>query len=62
MQFEIGMSTSLYFPPNETAGFALSFVRGYNHVPFPPPKIRHTTFGLIRSMLIAIENIIILNL
>src|SRR5437773_353046 len=36
-QLLIGISTSLYFPPNGTAGFARSFVRGNNRVPAPPP-------------------------
>ena len=28
IQLEIGMSTNLYFPPNGTAGFDLTFVNG----------------------------------
>jgi hypothetical protein len=31
----MGMSTIRYFPPNGTAGFDLSFVRGNRRVPFP---------------------------
>lgn len=46
MQFEMGISTMRYFPPKETAGFERSFVKGYNRVPLPPPKIRLKTLAL----------------
>jgi hypothetical protein len=46
-QFEIGMSTSLYFPAIGTAGFDLLAVSGYNRCPAPPPNITATIFFVI---------------
>src|SRR3982751_2138586 len=46
MQFEIGISTSLYLPPNGTAGFERVKVSGERRVPAPPPKITARMFGL----------------
>lgn len=43
MQFEMGISTSLYLPASGTAGFARSRVRGNNRLPAPPPMITHST-------------------
>jgi hypothetical protein len=48
----IGISTSLYFPPKGHAGFALSAVKGYRRVPFPPPSITVSTFTLVTSVYI----------
>src|SRR6266851_2927152 len=39
MQFEIGTSTSRYFPPSGTAGFERSRVSGNKRLPAPPPRI-----------------------
>jgi hypothetical protein len=39
MQFDMGMSTSLYLPPMGTAGFERLAVNGYNLDPAPPPRI-----------------------
>jgi len=39
IQFEIGISTNLYFPAIGTAGFDLLSVRGDNLDPCPPPRI-----------------------
>src|SRR5438105_10745325 len=39
MQFEIGTSTSRYFPPNGTAGFDRWAVSGNSRLPAPPPRI-----------------------
>lgn len=47
IQFEIGISTSLYFPAIGTAGLLLSFVSGYNLDPWPPPNIIPSTLLLI---------------
>jgi hypothetical protein len=44
IQLEIGISTKRYFPAIGTAGLDLSFVRGYNLDPCPPPKIIPRTF------------------
>ena len=44
IQFEIGISTNLYFPPIGTAGFDLVSVNGNKRDPCPPPKIIATTF------------------
>jgi hypothetical protein len=38
-QLEMGISTSLYFPPMGTAGFERLAVNGYSLVPAPPPNI-----------------------
>ena len=38
MQFEIGMSTILNFPPKGTAGFERSLVSGKSLVPFASSK------------------------
>src|ERR1051325_3911541 len=45
MQFEMGMSTSLYLPPSGTAGFERCCVRGDRRVPAPPPRITARMFG-----------------
>lgn len=37
-QFEIGISTNLYFPAMGTAGLDLVYVSGNSLVPLPPPK------------------------
>src|SRR5262245_46427822 len=34
----MGISISRYLPASGTAGFDLSFVRGYRRVPLPPPS------------------------
>jgi hypothetical protein len=39
MQFEIGISTNLYFPAIGTAGFERLAVSGYKRVPAPPPSM-----------------------
>jgi hypothetical protein len=39
IQFEIGMSTNLYFPAMGTAGFDRLSVKGAKRDPCPPPKI-----------------------
>src|SRR5687767_7606497 len=44
MQFEIGTSTSRYFPASGTAGFARSIVSGKSRVPAPPPRITASTW------------------
>ncbi len=49
MQFEIGMSTSRYFPASGTAGFARSFVRGNNRLPCPPPMMMDKTLLVLRD-------------
>ena len=38
IQFEIGISTNLYFPAIGTAGFDRFSVKGYKREPCPPPK------------------------
>ena len=38
-QFEMGISTNLYFPAIGTAGLDRCSVNGYNLDPCPPPKI-----------------------
>src|SRR5919107_5573856 len=50
MQFEIGMSTSLYLPPRGTAGFERCCVRGERRVPAPPPSITARMFGLFGAI------------
>lgn len=47
MQFEIGISTNLYFPAIGTAGLERSLVKGYNLEPCPPPNIIASTLLLI---------------
>jgi hypothetical protein len=47
MQFEIGISTILNLPPKGTAGFARSFVKGNNRVPFPPPNTIDNTSDIV---------------
>jgi hypothetical protein len=42
IQFEIGISTSLYLPAIGTAGLLRLAVNGYNLVPAPPPNITAT--------------------
>src|SRR5437762_12347539 len=39
-----------YFPPNGTAGFARSFVRGYSRVPLPPASTIPSTRSCIRRI------------
>jgi hypothetical protein len=46
----MGISTNLYFPAIDTAGFDLEAVKGYNLVPAPPPRITATTDLLIVSI------------
>ena len=36
-----------YLPPNGTAGFARSSVRGNNRLPIPPARTNVTTLGFI---------------
>src|SRR5215204_2493624 len=50
MQFEMGMSTSLYLPPSGTAGFERWSVSGDRRVPAPPPRITARIFGLFGAM------------
>ena len=50
MQFEIGMSTSLYLPPRGTAGFERECVRGDRRVPAPPPRITARMLGLFGAI------------
>lgn len=47
IQFEIGISTSLYFPAIGTAGLDLVEVSGYSREPCPPPRIMEITFDPI---------------
>ena len=47
MQFEMGISTSLYLPAIGTAGLLLVAVKGYSLLPAPPPKITATTCLLV---------------
>src|SRR6185369_13163619 len=56
MQFEIGMSTRRYLPPNGTAGFDRSWVKGNRRLPAPPPRITASRFGLA-GMFAAAEDI-----
>ena len=56
MQFEIGISTSLYFPPKLTAGLERFSVRGKSLVPFPPPRMSTITFFCILAV-ICIRNL-----
>ncbi|CAD0218891.1 protein of unknown function [Chryseobacterium sp. JV274] len=49
-QFEIGISTNLYFPAIGTAGFDLEYVNGNNLVPLPPPKTMEITFRFINIL------------
>lgn len=46
-QFEIGISTNLYFPAIGTAGFDLVFVNGNNRLPLPPPSTMEITLSFI---------------
>ena len=50
-QFEIGISTSLYFPAIGTAGFDRVAVKGDNLDPCPPPRIIDTTFFFLTFIL-----------
>src|SRR5215212_4834884 len=50
MQFEMGMSTSLYLPPSGTAGFERRCVRGDRRVPAPPPSMTARMFGLFGAI------------
>src|SRR3712207_1156070 len=50
MQFEIGMSTSLYLPPSGTAGFERVSVSGDRRVPAPPPRITARMLGLFGAI------------
>src|SRR6185503_14159309 len=45
MQFDMGTSISLYFPPSGTAGFERSRVNGKSREPAPPPSTTATTFS-----------------
>src|SRR5215831_3252669 len=53
MQFEIGMSTSRYFPARGTAGLARSLVSGNSRVPAPPPRISDRTLLVFGDILTA---------
>src|SRR6478609_3462920 len=46
-QFEIGISTNLYFPAIGTAGFERVCVSGANLEPWPPPRITPNTFSVM---------------
>lgn len=46
-QFEIGISTNLYFPAMGTAGLDLVYVSGNSLVPLPPPKTMEITLRFI---------------
>src|SRR5437868_5358560 len=50
MQFEMGTSTSRYFPPKGTAGFERVSVSGERRVPAPPPRITARMFGLFGAI------------
>src|SRR5919112_2709145 len=50
MQFEMGMSTSLYLPPSGTAGFERCKVSGDSRVPAPPPSMTASMFGLFGAI------------
>lgn len=47
IQFDIGISTSLYLPAIGTAGLDRCSVNGWSLEPWPPPKMIAKTFLLI---------------
>jgi hypothetical protein len=57
MQFDMGMSTSRYFPPNGTAGFALAWVNGNKRVPFPPPRTMANTSDIVLPLFCKSANV-----
>jgi hypothetical protein len=50
----MGISTSRYFPPKGTAGFALAWVKGNNRVPLPPPNTIDKTSDMMLLLIIRI--------
>ena len=60
MQFEMGMSTSLYLPAIGTAGFERDAVSGYSLDPCPPPKMIDKTLSLIIAFILRIYIILVL--
>src|ERR1044071_9056095 len=56
IQFDSAISTSLYFPPNGTAGFDLCCVSGNSRFPAPPPRIIANNFELGGIVLEPISN------
>src|SRR5258708_29762603 len=56
MQFEMGTSTSRYFPPSGTAGFERSRVSGCRRLPAPPPRITASKFFL-EAIRVGVEDI-----
>src|SRR5690554_6683112 len=60
-QLDIGISTNLYFPAMGTAGLERIKVKGFNLVPFPPPKTMDITLGCITFLLVFFEYLTLLD-